>query len=136
MVALIGNLHSTMTIVVVDTLVDHSMVPNVVEIHLLGGISLLGGTPHIADVATMYLTEMTQLLGGQHLLGGNAVTVDRLRPATTLVNLDLVIVTRLSGQIGNAIAPCKLLVLRSTWMKLMTTMMIPLALLMTVNPID
>jgi hypothetical protein len=126
-----------MTIVVVDIpITSHSMVHNVVEIRLLGGISLLGGTPHIEDVATMYLIEMTQLLGGQHLLGGNAVTVDRLRPATTLVNLDLVIVTRLSGQIGNAIAPCKPLVLRSTWMKLMTTMMIPLALLMTVNPID
>jgi hypothetical protein len=128
--ALTGNLHSTMTIVVVDIPVTrHSMVPNIVE------ISLLGGTPHIDDVPMIYLTETIQLLGGQHLLGGNAVTADRFRPATNLVNLALVIVIRLSGQIANVIAPFKRLVLSWIWMKL-TKMTITLALLMTVNPID
>jgi hypothetical protein len=135
MVALTVNLRSTMTIVVVDTLVDHSMVLNVVETHLLGGINLLGGIQHIADVATMYLTEMTQLLGGQHLLGGNAVKAALLHPVTTLVILANAIVTPLSAPIANGIALFKHLVLQWILMKLMKMTTI-LTLLRTVNLID
>jgi hypothetical protein len=83
----------------------------------------------------MYLIEMTQLLGGQHLLGGNAVKAALLHPVTTLVILANAIVTPLSAPIANGIALFKHLVLQWILMKLMKMTTI-LTLLMTVNLID
>jgi hypothetical protein len=82
---------------------------------------------------------MIQLLGEQHLLGGNEATVDLLLLdmilETILVNLAIGIVIRLNVQIGNVIAPFKPPVSLSIWTK-MTTMMIGLPLPMVVTQID
>jgi hypothetical protein len=118
------------TVVVVILVIRLLTVSNVVVIHLLGGIL------PIEDVAMMYLIEMIQLLGGQHLLGGNEATVD-LPPLdmileTILVTLVIEIVIRLNVQIGNVIAPFKPPVSLSIWTK-MKTMMIGLLLPMAVT---
>ena len=82
----------------------------VAAIILIGGQSLLGGIHPVKDIATMYLIEMNNLLAENHLIGGNEMIVDLLRPVLIPAIIVQRTETTLNGLTGSVIDLLKLLV--------------------------